>query len=379
MFIYAVVVCLTLFVGWLYVWERLIETASLGEPLRQTLLGFFVIAYGLQAVRWLFFRVKGDLSWLVGPAYFSVGLLSLLFLATLTKDLFYQLWWLGFPEHFDRHQAWVHAWTCYTLFFGSLAASLWGAQTVYEGPKVETVAVRPLQRSLPPASRPFRVVQISDLHVGPLIRKPYVEQVVSLCNSLRPDIVVFTGDIGDGRPEHLENDLQPLKALHAPQGVYYVTGNHEYYWNVDGWIHVAKGVGMDVLFNSGRALAHEGRTLWLGGVPDRHAKHLRADHPHDVQAALAGSPDDAYKILLAHQPRSVIEGEEAGFDLVLSGHTHAGQYFPFTLVVDWFNPYSKGLHQHGKAHIYVNQGTGFWGPPLRLGTRSEITLLEIEV
>lgn len=379
MFAYAVVVCLTLFVGWLYVWERLIETASLADPLKHTLLGFFVVAYALQAARWLFFRVKGDLSWLVGPAYFSVGILSHLFLATLLKDICYQLWWLVAPQSFQVHEAWVNSWVSYVIFFICLAANLWGAQTAYEGPEIQKVKLDGRKGREREASRPLRLVQISDLHVGPLIRRPYVENVVDLCQSLNPDVVVFTGDIGDGKPEHLENDLLPFKRLKVPQGIYYVTGNHEYYWNVDGWIHVAKGVGMRVLFNEGIEVVHEGQSVWIAGVPDRSAKAIRPDHIEDIDAAIKEAPESSYKILLAHQPRSVIKAEKAGFDLVLSGHTHAGQYFPFTHIVGWFNPYSKDLHKHGNAHIYVNRGTGFWGPPLRLGATSEITLLEIDL
>ncbi|MBX2988583.1 MAG: metallophosphoesterase [Bdellovibrionaceae bacterium] len=377
MLIYSLIVCLSLSLAWFYVWERLIETATLAEPLRQAVLGFFVIAYGLQAARWLLFRIKGDLSWLIGPAYFSFGLLSHLFLATLFKDFLYQIWWWWFPQNFEVHQAWVNSWVSYGVFFSCLGASLWGAQNAYEGPEVRRVVLDATEGRAP--TRVLKLVQISDLHVGPIIKKSYVENIVRLVNAEKPDVIAVTGDIADGKPEFLEEDMDPLERLEAPLGIYYVTGNHEYYWNVDLWLHAVKCLGMKVLFNSGELLPGPGRPIWIAGVPDISARAIRPDHHHDPVLALMGAPVGSFNILLAHQPKSVLTAEPAGAHLVLSGHTHGGQYFPFTLVVGWFNVYVKGLYRHGRAWIYVNLGTGFWGPPLRLGATSEITSFEIRL
>ena len=377
MLLYAAAVSLSLFIGWLYVWERLIETATLAEPLRQTVLGFFVIAFGLQATRWLLFRLRGDLSWLVGPAYFLFGLLSHLFIATLAKDFIFHLWWIGFPATYTLDQAWVNAWVSYAIFFICLAANLWGAQTAYEGPEIRRIVLD--ESGGDAVAETIRIVQISDLHVGPIIKKSYVENVVRKVNALNPDVIVVTGDLGDGRPEFLEGDLQPLEQLRSRWGSFYVTGNHEYYWNVDAWIHAAKSVGLRLLFNSGVLLPVTGRRVWLAGVPDRSAWQIRKDHPHLPEKAIGQAPADAYKILLAHHPKSVNEASVAGFDLVLSGHTHGGQYLPYTWLAGYVNQYAKGLHRHGRSWIYVNAGTGFWGPPLRLGVTSEITLFELRL
>lgn len=377
MLFYALSISFILFMAWFYVWERLIETATLAEPLRQVVLGFFLIAFSLQAARWLLYRVKGDLSWLIGPAYFSFGLLSHLFLATLTKDCLYYIWWLAAPGSFELHEAWVNSWVSYVIFFFCLALNLWGAQTAYEGPEVKRVSVD--LRKDPKSEDVFRIVQISDLHVGPIIRKPYVENVVRLCNELEGDVVCVTGDLGDGDPRALEDDLRPLRQLKSRLGTFYSTGNHEYYWNVDRWVHAVKSVGFRVLFNEGVLLPAGARSVWLAGVPDISASKIRKDHVHDAEAAVRGAPPDAVKVLLAHQPKSCFEAVRVGFDLMLSGHTHGGQYAPFTWMVDWFNPYSKDLHRLHRMFVYVNVGTGFWGPPLRLGVVSEITLLEVKI
>lgn len=377
MLVYALTVAFVLFLSWFYVWERLIETAKLADPLRQIVLGFFAIAYGLQALRWLLYRVKGDLSWLIGPAYFSFGLLSHLFLATLAKDVLYYVWWLAAPGSFALYENSVNSWVSYVIFFFCLAASLWGAQTAYEGPEVRRVRVD-LRRD-PESDKILRIAQISDLHVGPIIKKPYVENVVRMVNELEPDVICVTGDLGDGDPDALGADLAPLAKLKPKLGVYYSTGNHEYYWNVDRWVRAAKSLGFRVLFNDGVLLPGDGRPVWLAGVPDISANRIRKDHVHDPVAAARGAPEGSAKILLAHQPHSCDSAERAGFDLMLSGHTHGGQYAPFTWMVDWFNPYSKDLNKHHRMFVYVNVGTGFWGPPLRLGVVSEITLLEILV
>lgn len=378
MLFYSLIVSLILVLCWFYVWERLIETAMIAEPLRQLLLGFFVIAFLLQATRWFLYRSKSDLTWITGPAYFTFGLLTYLVMAAMAKDLLYVLWSAAAPGSFSVHEAWVNSWVSYVIFFGCLVAALWGAQTAYEGPEVTNTKID-LRKDESTPAKVLRIAHISDLHVGPLIKKHYVETVVRMVNELEADVICVTGDLGDGYPEQLEEDLEPLKHLKSKYGAYYCTGNHEYYWSIDGWIHAVKRIGMQVLFNDGILLPVPDKKVWLAGVPDITAWRIRKDHVHDPEKAAAGAPAGSAKILLAHEPQSCDSAERAGFDLLLCGHTHGGQYFPFTWVADWINPYARSLNKHHRMWVYVNVGTGFWGPPIRLGAVSEVALLEVTI
>lgn len=221
----------------------------------------------------------------------------------------------------------------------------------------------------------FKMVQISDLHIGPLIRRSYVAKVVKKVKKINADMIVLTGDIGDSDPQFYAHEALALREMRAAHGIYYVPGNHEYYWGAKEWINVFKNLGIQPLVNQGLRIANG--NLWLGGIADPDAGYFIPEHHPNPAHALKGSEkQDCYKVLLAHQPKSCFDAEKAGFQLMLSGHTHGGQFFPFNLVVALVNPYSKGLNQHGKMWVYVNQGTGFWGPALRLGVPAEITLLE---
>jgi predicted MPP superfamily phosphohydrolase len=223
----------------------------------------------------------------------------------------------------------------------------------------------------------FRIVQLSDLHVGPTLRRSFVERVVDTANGLAPDLVVLTGDVADGMPHQVRHDVAPLARLTAPQGKFFVTGNHEYYWDAPGWVREVEQLGFQALINSHRVIEEGGATMIVAGVTDRSTGGVTPGHRHDTGAALAGAPVANVKLLLAHQPTSAYEAQRAGFDLQLSGHTHGGQYFPFSLLVRLFQPFVAGLHRLEQMWLYVSRGTGYWGPPLRLGAPAEITLIEL--
>jgi len=159
--------------------------------------------------------------------------------------------------------------------------------------------------------------------------------------------------------------------------VYFVTGNHEYYWNAPAWSAEMRRLGARVLDNEHVVLQRGAGHLVLAGVPDYSTRHLPEGQRSDPARALRGAPADAVKILLAHQPASYADAQAAGFDLQLSGHTHGGQYFPFSQLIRFFQRYYKGLNRHGGLWVYVNRGTGYWGPPLRAGVPAEITLLTL--
>jgi len=241
--------------------------------------------------------------------------------------------------------------------------------------RVQRVTV-PLSR-LPPQLDGFRIAQITDIHVGPTIKAPYLQAIVDRVNALEADVVAITGDLVDGSVAELRAHVAPLAQLRARHGVYFVTGNHEYYSGVHGWVAELQRLGIRVLHNEHVVLRHEGAHLVLAGVPDVSGHRFDPDHRSDPAAALAGAPREAPRVLLAHQPRSATAAAEAGFHLQLSGHTHGGQFLPWNWLVPLQQPFTAGLHRLGGLLVYVSRGTGYWGPPKRLGAPSEIAVLRL--
>ncbi len=238
-------------------------------------------------------------------------------------------------------------------------------------PVVEEVAIT-LPR-LPTDLEGFTIAQISDLHLGPTLGRAFAARVVERVNGLCADLVVVTGDLADGHVADLADVVRPLADLEAPRGVAYVTGNHEYYWGAPAWIEHVRSWGWDVLQNEHRILRVGTANLALGGVTDLSARAPRSD----PAAAIKGAEEADVRLLLAHQPRSLYRAREAGWDVQLSGHTHGGQVFPMTLLVYLVHPIVKGLGRFGDMWVYVNRGTGTWGPPMRTGRRGEITRIRL--
>jgi len=220
----------------------------------------------------------------------------------------------------------------------------------------------------------FRIAQFTDVHVGPTIKRSFVESVVQQVNQQGVDLIVCTGDMVDGLVPELRNDVEPVVDLYAPRGVFFVTGNHEYYSGVLPWIEEMQRLGMTVLMNEHRILPVKNSTILLAGVNDYTAAQFIPEQASDPHRAVAGAETAPVKILLAHQPRNIFAAAAAGFTLQISGHTHGGQYIPWNYLVTLNQPYISGLHRHQNTWIYVSRGTGYWGPPLRLGVPSEITV-----
>ncbi|QSI76865.1 MULTISPECIES: metallophosphoesterase [Niveibacterium] len=232
--------------------------------------------------------------------------------------------------------------------------------------------------NLPDALHGFTIAQISDIHVGPTIKRGYLDRIVDRVNTLKPDLIAVTGDLVDGSVHDLAPHTEPLKRLAARYGAYFVTGNHEYYSNAHAWIAEVERLGVKVLMNEHVVLDHGGARLVVAGVTDYTAHQFDPRHRSDPLAALAGAPADAAaKVLLAHQPRSAEAAADAGFDLQLSGHTHGGQFFPWNLFVPLQQPFTAGLHKLRDLWVYTSRGTGYWGPPKRFGAPSEITRLRL--
>ena len=249
---------------------------------------------------------------------------------------------------------------------------------IYQALKVPTICKIDIPlKDLPRNFDGFKIVQISDLHIGPTIKGDYVKKIVDIVNDLKPDLVALTGDFIDGTVEDLKEDAAPLANIMAPHGVFFVTGNHEYYWGAVEWINEFTNLGARVLSNQHVIINYNNEKIILAGVTDYSTRHMQSEHASNPSKALEGAPDNLKKILLAHQPVSYKMAYKAGFDLQLSGHTHAGQYFPFNIIVYFFQHFYKGLNRYNNMWIYINRGTGYWGPPLRTGVPSEITLVTL--
>jgi uncharacterized protein len=243
------------------------------------------------------------------------------------------------------------------------------------GARVKEVSI-PIA-NLPKALDGLTIAQISDLHVGPTIQRGYVDEVVRQTNSLNPDLIVVTGDLADGSPAAIGQHLQPLAALRARFGTYYVTGNHEYYWGVERWLEKVRSLGLLPLLNENRVIAVQGAKVLLAGVTDSAGGNFAAGHRPDQEKAMQSGEQCQLKILLNHRPDNWLEAEERGFDLQLSGHTHGGQFFPWSILMPIAYKYYRGLHRHGRMWIFVSSGTGYWGPAHRFAIPSEIALLRL--
>lgn len=261
------------------------------------------------------------------------------------------------------------------IFYASVGMSLLGFIEVLKGPKIVTVDI-PIKASHPSLNG-FKIAQISDLHIGPTIKSSYVKKVVKRTNELNADLIVITGDLVDYHFDAIKVHLQYLQDLKAVHGVYYVTGNHEYYWGVQALLPELERLGIKVLSNSNVVVDTNGAKILVAGLPDPTAGQLSKSLRPNLEQAMNSSIETDLKILLAHRPDPYLLAEKIGVDIQFSGHTHAGQFFPFSLLIPFAHKYYKGLNQYKKLWLYVNPGTGYWGPANRFGVTSEITLAKL--
>lgn len=240
----------------------------------------------------------------------------------------------------------------------------------------ELIEVEVPIRDLPVSLDGFRIVQITDLHIGLTIDRDTVADVVKVANSADADLLAITGDLVDGTVEQLRADTAVLSSLKARHGRFFVTGNHEYYWGAEAWIAEVAQLGFRVLNNAHEVVDVDRARLVVAGVTDYSAARHLPFHRSDPHAAVAQAPTDAaVRLLLAHQPRSAAEASKAGFDLQLSGHTHGGQFIPWHLFVWLSQPFLYGLHRMGEMFVYVSRGAGYWGPPVRVAAPPEIPVI----
>lgn len=360
----------------LYMWARLIRSTELASRWRRWGTAV-LIGLGLYTpASFMAARVLG-IDWpapLIWPGLVWMGLALYLVLALVAADVVRWLveLWLWWRDR-TRFRLPATKRRLYRVFAiaaagAATAATSFGVAAAACGPTTRRIDV-PLDR-LAPSMDGFVLVQVSDLHVGRTIGRSYVERVVSQVNSLDPDAVVITGDLVDGQVPTLRDAVAPLFRLKARFGVFFVTGNHDHYSGAGPWrAHLASG-GIQVLENDAQRIGDAEGSFDLVGVEDMRG-HV------DLRGALVGCDPDTPNVLLAHRPQMVLEAAAEGVDLQLSGHTHGGQLWPFTLFVEWIAPFPSGLHRHQGTWLYVNVGTGYVGPPLRLGTRSEITAVTL--
>ncbi|KAF0846494.1 metallophosphoesterase [Nocardia caishijiensis] len=255
----------------------------------------------------------------------------------------------------------------------ALALIGWGLYEARRVPRVRTVDVD--IRGLAPGLDGLRLVVVTDTHYAALNRVRWSEKVVDVVNGLEPDIACHAGDLADGSVAKRQTQVDPLGKVVAPLGRFYITGNHEYFGDAQGWIDYMADLGWQPLHNEHRTLTRDGDRLVIAGIDDPTGRGLPGHGP-DLPAALAGAEPDLPVVLLAHQPRQIADAVAAGVALQISGHTHGGQIWPFHYLVRLEQPVVAGLSRHANnTQLYTSRGTGFWGPPLRVFAPSEITVL----
>jgi len=297
----------------------------------------------------------------------SMAYLNFLIPLVLVRDFVSVL--VHFLFHVDV-TAWFSPMVNLIFLLLPLGLKLWGIITIARGPQVIRQEI--VDERLPTEFEGFRIVQISDLHISSSLKVGFVEKVLQKSKEMNPDLIVLTGDIVDGSPEEFSAEIQKLSGLQSPAGVLFVPGNHEYYWNFSQIRPKVEKSGLKVLINEGHSIRRGGSEVWIGGVPDPAARQF-GEEPPQFEKLAQNFRDFQYRILLSHQPVLADAAAKTGFDLQLSGHTHAGQFFPWNLLIGFFQKYPKGFYKIGKMNLYVNQGTGYWGPALRVGTVCEIT------
>ena len=359
------------YVGW-----RLILPLDISTIYRYLLGILLVLFYCLPLLTIIFYFNKVETQWtriIAWLGYTGLGAVSLLFFIQLGVDIVSGLSSLiGKSHKFDPYRRAFLGLTAKGVVGGlGVIGTIWGLYNAVKTPIIKKVEIS--IEGLPESLQGFRMAQITDLHVGSMITGSFVEKVTRKIQELNPDILFFTGDAADGSVQSYGKHLNSLAEIHPMYGKYFVTGNHEYYSDMNGWLQLIEELGFKTLVNESQNIIVNDATIMITGIPDRGGGHFSSFHKTDMEKAVGGMNPSDVKILLAHQPGDVEHAVKYGFDLQLSGHTHGGQYFPFSLLVQMAHPFLKGLHKRENTWVYINQGTGYWGPPLRLGTEPEIT------
>ncbi|HEY3235086.1 MAG TPA: metallophosphoesterase [Polyangiaceae bacterium] len=362
-----------------YIWARLVRDLAL-PPSTHRALTVAVVVLGI-SIPMVFIWMVAMRASVPKPillmAYIWMGMMLLVLFLLLAADVariaytLVQRFLLNAPPQSpERRVA-----TARLLGAGvALLASGMGIRALRNG--TAQVGVRrvrvPLDR-LPPPLSGFRIVQLTDMHVGATLGREFVEEIVRQTNALKPDLVAITGDLVDGTVEQLRDRVAALKHLRAREGVFFVTGNHEYYSGVEEWCAELFRLGVRVLRDEHVTIGTSEASFDLAGVDDYSVRRADGGHGGNLAQALKGRNPERELVLLAHQPRHVHQASEFDVGLQLSGHTHGGQIWPWNYLVGLTQPVVSGLAKFGRTVVYVSNGTGYWGPPMRLRAPSEIT------
>jgi hypothetical protein len=361
--LFFVVLALSLLGGahW-YIAQRLVLDPGLTEPGRSLALAA-IAALGVGSIltpaleRWL---APPALRVVAFPFLIWMGIFWISFVALSFSDIV-----LGLMGASTQDVSVPRA----ALVGGGVAAAGLALRNGLRVPSVRRVEIA-LAR-WPRALDGFRIVQISDIHIGPILGRGFARALTERVNALAPDLVAVTGDLVDGPVEMLRDDVAPFAALRGRHGVFFVTGNHDVYSGGEPWVECVRELGMRPLRNE-RVAIGGAEGFDLAGVDDHRGDWVRGS-TEDVDAALAGRDPARAVVLLAHDPGSFRRAAARDVDLQLSGHTHGGQIWPFNFVVRLAVPWVAGLHRAGSSQLYVSRGSGFWGPPMRLFAPAEIT------
>lgn len=350
----------------LYISKRFIKQLHFSKKV-QRFINIFLVINLLGVLGYMIGRYNPTIpNWAYFLLSIPIGVIFLLFIATLFYEFFHFLV-VKTPMSDNRRKFFKKSLDVSAL---SLAAAV-NVKAMYNA---RTVELEKVDVKIDNLKTPYKIVQLSDIHIGGLIDKKFIASIVNRVNNLKPDIVVITGDLVDTNIKYAKEALDELKNLKSKYGNYFIVGNHEYFHGVKSIIDYVNSLNIKTLENENIYIGEKEKGFYLAGVYDIMGYRVDSYMP-DLKKALEGI-NNSPTVLLAHQPKFIEEVENA--DLVLSGHTHGGQIFPFNFLVKLQQPYIKGLHKHNeKTQIYVNKGTGFWGPPMRLGASSEITLINL--
>lgn len=384
MIMFLIVATLILLSVHYYLYLRMVRDT--GVPLHLRWIPILVLGVAVLSMPLIMILARGlspqTAKWVTLGPYYWMAIFFLLFTFLLAGDALRLVWWglekvgaLPEPWSSPSVSLWTHRIVAGLSLVGAVGLTVYGAVHQALGPDSVRHEVR--LKGVHPDLEGFRIVQLSDLHIGPTLGREWLQKVVQQANAERPDVIVITGDLVDGTPEQLGPELAPLAELSAPFGIFFVTGNHEYYSGAPEWIEFLTARGIRVLRNQHVVLQSGSGQLCLAGVNDLQGASMFPEEGSSPAKAIDGCPTGVPTILLAHDPRSVTEAAKAHVDLVLSGHTHGGQFWPWTWMVLLQQANREGFYRHGETQLYVTPGTGYWGPPVRLGTTGEITRFEI--